>query len=59
MPMSVQPSRASAPKKKRTKRALKKQEKEEIVTHLESIGENELTDNIEKKVVEQLHMKIG
>lgn len=58
MPMSVQPARASAPKKKGTKRALKKREKEDIVTHLESIGEDELTDNTEKKVVKQLHMHV-
>lgn len=28
------------------------------MTHLESIGEDELTDNIEKKVVKQLHMHV-
>ena len=43
MPVSVQPASASAPKRKGTKRALRKREKEDIVAHLESIGEDELT----------------
>ena len=54
--MSIQSASASAPRKKGTKCVLRKREKEDIVAHLESIGEDELIGSIEKKVVRQLHI---
>ena len=58
MQVSVQSASASAPRKKGTTRALRKREKEGIVAHLESIGEDELAESIEKKVDKRLHMHV-
>ena len=57
MQVSVQSASSCAPRKKGTIRALRKWEKEGIVAHLESIGEDELAESIEK-VDEQLHMHV-
>lgn len=58
MQVSVQSASASVPKKKGMKRVLRKREKEDIVAHLESIGEDKLIGSIEKKVVKQLHIHV-
>ena len=47
MQVSVQSASASVPTKKGTKRVLRKREKEDIVAHLESIGEDKLIGSIE------------
>ena len=51
-------TRAGAPVAKRSKRILKKKEKEDIVAHLESISEDEVFDSIQGKVIGQLHMHV-
>lgn len=49
-------TRAGPPIAKRPKRILRKEEKEDIVAHLESISEDEVVDKIQGKVIGQLHM---
>ena len=51
-------TRASAPVAKRSKRSLRKKEKEAIVAHLESISEDEILDSIQGKMIGQLHMHV-
>ena len=51
-------TKASVPVAKRSKRILRKKEKEDIVAHLESISEDEVFDSIQGKVIGQLHMHV-